>query len=83
MSVKFLTECHLELLSLKGGCTGSPDSSLVKMSHCWKSHVTAQMCTVANSVDPEEMSHIDAAFQKVCTVCYDKSDLQKIKDSFI
>ena len=34
MSVKLLTEHHLELLSLKGGCTGSSQSSLVKMSNC-------------------------------------------------
>ena len=25
-------------LSLKGGCTGSSESTLVKMPHCWKSH---------------------------------------------
>ena len=43
MTVKLLTEHHLELLSLKGGCTGSSESTLVKMPHCWKSHVTAQM----------------------------------------
>ena len=43
MSVKLLTEHHLEFLSLKGGCTGSSESTLVKMPHCWKSHVTAQM----------------------------------------
>ena len=42
MSVKLLTEIHLEFLSLKGGCTGSSESTLVKMPHCWKSHVTAQ-----------------------------------------
>ena len=42
MSVKLLAEQHLVLLSLKGGCTGSSESSLVKMPHCWKSHVTAQ-----------------------------------------
>ena len=41
MTVKLLTEHHLELLSLKGGCTGSSESTLVKMSNCWKSHVTA------------------------------------------
>ena len=41
MSVKLLTECHLEFLSLKGGCTGSSKPSLVKMPHCWKSHVAA------------------------------------------
>ena len=38
MSVKLLTEHHLEFLSLKGCCTGSSESTLVKMSHCWKSH---------------------------------------------
>ena len=41
MTVKLLTEHYLEFLSLKGDCTGSSESKLVKMSHCWKSHVTA------------------------------------------
>ena len=41
MSVKLLTEHHLEFLSLKGGYTGSSESTLDKMPHCWKSHVTA------------------------------------------
>ena len=36
MSVKLLTEHHLEFLSLKGGCTGLSESSLVKMPYCWK-----------------------------------------------
>ena len=43
MSVKLLTEHHLELLSLKDGCTGSSESILVKMPHCWKSHATAYL----------------------------------------
>ena len=43
MSVKLLTEQHLEFLSLKRGCTGSFESTLVKMPHCWKSHATAQL----------------------------------------
>ena len=38
MIVKLLTKHHLELLSLKGCCTGSSESTLVKMPHCWKSH---------------------------------------------
>ena len=38
MSVKLLTEHHLEFLSLKEGCTGSSESILVKMPLCWKSH---------------------------------------------
>ena len=43
MSVKLLTEHHLECLSLTGGYTGSSESALVKTPHCWKSHVTAHM----------------------------------------
>ena len=43
MSVKLLTEHHLEFLSLKGGCTGLSESTLVKMPHCWKSHVMAKI----------------------------------------
>ena len=45
MVVKLLTEHHLECLSLKGGCRGSSESTLVKMPHCWKSHVTAYIVT--------------------------------------
>ena len=41
MSVMLLTEHHLEFLSLKGGCTGSSESTLAKMSYCWTSHVMA------------------------------------------
>ena len=41
MIVKLLTEHHLEFLSLKGGCTGSSESTHVKMPHCWKSHALA------------------------------------------
>ena len=42
MIVKLLTEHHLEFLSLKGGCRSSSESTLVKMSNCWKSHAKAQ-----------------------------------------
>ena len=42
MTVKLLTEHHLEFLSLIGGCKGSPGPTLVKMPHCGKSHVMAQ-----------------------------------------
>ena len=64
MSVKLLTEYHLEFLSIKGSCTGSSESTLVKMPHWWKSHVVAQMlihlpqtiptltlCSLVSSVD--------------------------------
>ena len=43
MIVKLLAEHHLEFLSLKGGCIGSCESTLVKITHCWKSHVTAHL----------------------------------------
>ena len=38
---KLLTEHNLEFLSIKGGCTGSSVSTLVKMLHCGKSHVAS------------------------------------------
>ena len=43
MIVKLLTEHNLEFLSLKGGCRGLSESTLIKMSNCWKSHAAAQM----------------------------------------
>ena len=47
MSVKLLTEHDLEFLSLKGGSTGSSESTLVKMPHCWKSYDAAQILIVS------------------------------------
>ena len=46
MIVKLLTKHHLEFLSFKGGCTGLTESTLVKIPHCWKSHVMAHMVKV-------------------------------------
>ena len=43
MIVKVLTEHHLEFLRLKGGCRGSSESTLLKMSNCWKSHALAKL----------------------------------------
>ena len=56
MTVKLLTEHHLEFLSLKGDCTGLSESTLVKMPHCWKSHVTAHMCLMAYARNHGETS---------------------------
>ena len=44
-SVKLLTAHHLGFLSFKEGCTGSSESIHVKMPHCWKSHVAAQLAS--------------------------------------
>ena len=41
MIVKLLTEHHLEFLSLTGGCRGLSESTLDKMSNCWKFHAVA------------------------------------------
>ena len=43
MSVKLLTEHLFAFLCLKGGCKGSSESTLVKIQHCWKSHVVAKL----------------------------------------
>ena len=43
MIVKLLTEHHLEFLSLKEGCRGSSESTLVKMSSFFKFHAAAHM----------------------------------------
>ena len=53
MIVKLLTEHHLEFLSLKGGSRGSSESTLVKMSNCWKSHVAAHL---ENGVDSDQLA---------------------------
>ena len=61
MSLELLTEHHLEFLSLKGGCTGWSECTVVKMPHCWKSHATAHFSLkidfvlAANSANPDEM----------------------------
>ena len=43
MIVKLQTKHYLEFLSLKGGGTGSSESILVKMSHCWN-HMSRLKC---------------------------------------
>ena len=47
MIVKLLTEPHSGFLSLTGSCTGWSESTLVKMPHCWKSQVVAQLCCLS------------------------------------
>ena len=48
MTVKLLTEHHLECRKLVGGCTGSTESALVKMLHYSKSHVPAHIMKKVN-----------------------------------
>ena len=49
MNVKLLTEYHFEFLSLKEGCTGSSESTHVKIPHCWKSLVDAHLYVLGST----------------------------------
>ena len=53
---------YLEFLRLKGGSTGSSESTIVKMPHCWKSHVTAHMQKVPNSHELAYMYFYDSKY---------------------
>ena len=48
LTLWLLIEHHLEFLSLKGDCTGSSESIHVKMPHCWKSYVAAQIAFISD-----------------------------------
>ena len=52
MTIKLPTEYHLEILSLRGGYTGSSKYTLVEMLHYWKSHDVAHMVTLTLRLDP-------------------------------
>ena len=54
MSVKLLTEHHFEQLNLKAGCTGSSESTIVKIPHCWKSHVAAHLIELEAHTAPAQ-----------------------------
>ena len=70
MTVKLLTEHHLEFLSLKGGCTDMYESTLVKMPHFSKSHFVAHLymyyvyhmhaVRTENIQDPEQLAFSEA-----------------------
>ena len=53
LTVKLLTEQHLEFLSLKGGCTSLSESIHVKMSHCLKSHVADHLQNIDGTENQE------------------------------
>ena len=74
MSVKLLTEHSLEFLSLKEGCTGSSESTLAKMPHCWKSHVAAHMSpgAMTSKVIPAQLQ--DGIFLMFICECLDDFD---------
>ena len=68
MTLKLQTEHDLKFIRLKGGCIGSPESTLVSMPHCWKSHVAAHLkcqvlhfnvITLNNNIDIESLHFIE------------------------
>ena len=54
LNTKVLTKHHLEPLSLRRGCTGSSESDLVKIPHCWKSHVMARLESLTHPKPDQE-----------------------------
>ena len=75
MSVNLLTEHNLEFLSLKGGFTSSSESTLVKMPHCWKSHVAAHIY-IYNSVG--SFLIIDSTLNYVANLSIDQQCVNKV-----
>ena len=59
MIVKILTEHHLEFLSLNGGYRGSSESTLVKMSNCWKPHAAAHFVLNELYLDCREVAGVN------------------------
>ena len=59
MIVKLLTENTLEFLSLKGGCTGSSEPTLVKMPHVRNhmSRLLSQQVLCATSKASDQPAH--------------------------
>ena len=76
MTLKLLTEHHSEFLSLKSGCTGLSESTLVQTPHCWKSCVTAQMAILG--IQKSKLTHISLAsfLWDIGKQCKTRSDAQ-------
>ena len=87
MTVKLLAKQYLEFLNLKGCCTDSPESTLVKMPLCWKSHVTAHM--EVTSCYSKEPLFQTALFSKALgnpdqtVVCYDPFIIYMYEQGYI
>ena len=75
MSVKLLSEHHLEVFSLKGGCTGTSESTLVKMPHYWKSHVTAHIYMSKNIICMLHIISLCAQISQNVKYWYEKCDV--------
>ena len=72
MTVRLQTENHLECVSLKGGYTGSSESTLVKIPHCWTSHVAAHILPsfLKNGNDSKVMMTLNIKHYVPSKQCY-------------
>ena len=83
MTVKLLAEQHLEFLRLKGGYTGSSESTLVKIPHCCKSHVTAHICFCVRAVLNRPIIHLHVVDNsKVGTIMILSERQRRLSHSF-
>ena len=91
MTVKLLTEHHLEFLSFKGGCTGLSMSTLVEMPHCLKSHVVAQLWAstrenmfsgIANNKGADQPAHPRSLISTFCFAYWNVSYLELLGAKF-
>ena len=63
-----MTDHHLEFVSLKKGvCTGSTESTHIKMPHCWKSRVAAHMKNTHNKISLSVTSYINCSIAR-CSI---------------
>ena len=69
MSVKLLTEHRLEFVSLKGGCTGSSESTLVKMPHCVAAQASSRYVRYAGYIHISKKRKTSDKYHKSCFSC--------------
>ena len=71
MSVMILTEHHFEFPSLKGDCTGSSESTLVKMSHSlFGKHMSLLKLQILMVSNRNFRSRVPASLKKLAGVFY-------------
>ena len=80
MTIKLLTEHHLRFLHLRACCTGSSESTLVKMPHCWKSSVMAYNVSAGKKDNKEEEILSLEQFQELQDWCVDDVDVPKLPE---
>ena len=80
MTVMLLIEHHLGFLCLKGGSTSSSESTLVKMTHCWKSHVAHLFIIVCKTDIGEStkmLTYLDLSIKKEMYIPLDYCEISK------